>query len=580
MKTFGVTAKFISIVTVITIVILAVIASGMIMTTRSFQAEQGNAFLTVLAAEKEQEEELLRDSLEQKGNLLAGLIAKTASGMIYNFNYEDLDSIAEDTTLDSDIAFVQFKDSYGELITETDKPPGDLQIISRDIVLTDDGESQRLGTVKIGLDPTNINSAVEELDKRIQMIIQQSQGANKAATESMIYRISIMSLIGLGMMCAVIFFWFSRIIVKPLRKNMDFAEKIGEGDLSEILIVNSNDEMGQLATSMNTMVASLQNVSGIAQKIAEGNLTVEVQERSDKDDLMIALRTMTQRLSEVVSNVKFAAGNVASGSQAMSQGSMQMSSGAAEQSASAEEASSSIEEMASNIRRNADNAQQTEQIALKSAENAETGGHAVNETVDAMRQIVQKIDIIEEIARQTNLLALNAAIEAARAGEHGKGFAVVAAEVRKLAERSQVAAGEISELSASSVGVAEKAGELLTQIVPDIQRTAELVQEISAASREQDAGSEQINGAIQQLDRVIQQNAASAEEMASTSEELSSQSEQLQEMMSFFILDDQFNTPGGATHQSALPESFNHAEQQEAPPPLKLVQDDELALEL
>ncbi|WP_298434110.1 methyl-accepting chemotaxis protein, partial [Geobacter sp.] len=175
--------------------------------------------------------------------------------------------------------------------------------------------------------------------------------------------------------------------------------------------------------------------------------------------------------------------------------------------------------------------------AVKSAEDAKAGGKAVTETVHAMKEIAGKISIIEEIARQTNLLALNAAIEAARAGEHGKGFAVVAAEVRKLAERSQHAAGEISELSASSVQVAEAAGEMLARMVPDIQRTAELVQEISAACKEQDTGAEQINRAIQQLDQVIQQNASASEEMASTSEELASQAEQLQATIAFFRVD-------------------------------------------
>ncbi len=174
--------------------------------------------------------------------------------------------------------------------------------------------------------------------------------------------------------------------------------------------------------------------------------------------------------------------------------------------------------MVSNIKQNADNAQQTEKIALKAAHDAKEGGSAVTETVSAMKEIANKISIIEEIARQTNLLALNAAIEAARAGEHGKGFAVVASEVRKLAERSQVAAGEINRLSATSVQIAEKAGEMLTRIVPDIQKTAELVSEINAASAEQNTGAEQINKAIQQLDQVIQQNASVAEEMASTTE--------------------------------------------------------------
>jgi methyl-accepting chemotaxis protein len=214
-----------------------------------------------------------------------------------------------------------------------------------------------------------------------------------------------------------------------------------------------------------------------------------------------------------------------------------MSQGASEQAAAAEEASASMEQMTSNIRQNADNALQTEKIAVKSAAAAQEGGQAVVETVAAMKDIAKKISIIEEIARQTNLLALNAAIEAARAGEHGKGFAVVASEVRKLAERSQKAAAEISGLSASSVDVAEKAGHLLGLMVPDIQKTAELVQEINASSREQDLGAEQINKAIQQLDQVIQQNASASEEMASTSEELSSQAEQLQNAVAFFLID-------------------------------------------
>jgi methyl-accepting chemotaxis protein len=196
-----------------------------------------------------------------------------------------------------------------------------------------------------------------------------------------------------------------------------------------------------------------------------------------------------------------------------------------------------MEEMTSSIKQNSDNSSQTEKIAMKSATDAKEGGKAVTETVSAMKEIATKISIIEEIARQTNLLALNAAIEAARAGEHGKGFAVVASEVRKLAERSQAAAGEISTLSTRSVQVAEDAGAMLNKMVPDIQKTSELVQEISASSKEQDTGAEQISKAIQQLDSVIQQNASASEEMASTSEELSSQAEQLKDTISFFRID-------------------------------------------
>jgi methyl-accepting chemotaxis protein len=281
-------------------------------------------------------------------------------------------------------------------------------------------------------------------------------------------------------------------------------------------------------------------VEAVTKQIADGDLTLKMDLTINNEASVYAsMKNMVEKLKEIVANVQSASDNVASGSQELSASSEEMSQGATEQAAAAEEASSSMEQMAANIRQNADNAIQTEKIAIKSAQDAQGGGQAVSETVSAMKQIAEKINIIEEIARQTNLLALNAAIEAARAGEHGKGFAVVAAEVRKLAERSQGAAGEIGELSSKSVEIAVKAGEMLNRMVPDIQRTAELVQEISAASKEQDTGAEQVNQAIQQLDQVIQQNASASEEMASTSEELSSQAEQLQDNISFFKLEDQ-----------------------------------------
>ncbi|MFZ5764401.1 MAG: methyl-accepting chemotaxis protein [Thermodesulfobacteriota bacterium] len=322
-------------------------------------------------------------------------------------------------------------------------------------------------------------------------------------------------------------------------------ERFSLGDLEIDLDVAPADEdtraiadnFMKIGAAINQNVAALKGITENAKQVARGNLLVEVKKRSDKDELMESLAAMVAKLKEVVMEVQGAADNVAAGSQELSATAQHMSQGATEQAASAEEISSSMEEMAANIRQNTDNAMQTEKIAVKSATDAREGGKAVSETVGAMKQIATKISIIEEIARQTNLLALNAAIEAARAGEHGKGFAVVASEVRKLAERSQAAAGEISKLSTSSVAIAEQAGEMLNKMLPDIQRTAELVQEISAASREQDAGAEQINKAIQQLDQVIQQNAGAAEEMASTTEELSSQAEQLKGIIAFFALE-------------------------------------------
>ena len=323
-------------------------------------------------------------------------------------------------------------------------------------------------------------------------------------------------------------------IVNPLMVTADYVDKISKGDIPAKISDEYKGQYNIIKNNLNVLIDAMNEVTKLAQEIAEGNLMVNAKERSGQDELMRALAAMVAKLTEVVNEVKTAADNVASGSQEMNGSSQKMSQGATEQAASAEEVSSSMEQMVSNIKQNADNAQQTEKIALKAAQDAREGGKAVTETVQAMKEIATKISIIEEIARQTNLLALNAAIEAARAGEHGKGFAVVATEVRKLAERSQLAAGEINNLSGTSVEIAEKAGEMLTKIVPDIQKTAELVSEINAASNEQNAGAEQINKAIQQLDKVIQENAASTEEMASTCEELSSQGEQLQDTIGFF----------------------------------------------
>ncbi len=276
-------------------------------------------------------------------------------------------------------------------------------------------------------------------------------------------------------------------------------------------------------------------VSAIVRQVAGGDMTVKVETRpGDTDSMLVAIRTMIEKLSGIIVEVRSSAESLASASEEVSASATTLSQNTTEQAASVEQTSSSMEEISSTVAQNAENADVTDGIASKSAQDARDGGHAVTETVGAMRKIAEKISIIDDIAYQTNLLALNAAIEAARAGEHGKGFAVVAAEVRKLAERSQVAAQEISGLADNSVGQAEKAGKLLDDMVPSIGKTADLVKEIAAASREQRSGLEQINSAVVQLSQTTQANASASEQLSATAEELSAQAVQLQETMQFF----------------------------------------------
>jgi methyl-accepting chemotaxis protein len=390
---------------------------------------------------------------------------------------------------------------------------------------------------KMKLAVNNVGAVVQELHRELDRLIEasrQGQLSERGRTDK--FQGAYAEIVrGVNAMLEA--------VIGPLNVSADYVEKISKGDIPPLITDAYNGDFNVIKNNLNTLIRATNDITSAAEKIANGDLTVQIQARSAQDKLMYALSAMVGALTQTVSEIRTIAGEVAAASQSISTASVQVSKGASSQAAAAEEASSSMEEMVSNIKQNADNAQQTDKIANKSAKDAQESGKSVLEAVAAMKEIANKISIIEEIARQTNLLALNAAIEAARAGEHGKGFAVVAAEVRKLAERSQKAAGEINQLSSTTLRVSEKSGEMLDKLVPDIQRTAELVQEISAASKEQDTGSEQINKALQQLEQVIQQNASAAEEMASTTEELTGQSEQLVNALAFFQTGEEGETP-------------------------------------
>ena len=432
----------------------------------------------------------------------------------------------------------------------------------------------------------------EALDDNLELQAENNRDDAKAASEAYNASRNLMfTLGGIALVMGVgIAFWVTRSITLPLSIAMDVAQKIAAGDLTAKIEAASNDETGQLLTAMKVMqddltkiVAEIKNLVAsankgdfntkmnlngkagytkelsellnqlsdtvdtafedtiqVAQALEQGDLTRTVTRdyQGAFDQVKQSLNNTVAKLSQVISEVNGAATNIASASEEVSATAQSMSQATSEQAASVEETSASVEQMSASINQNTENAKVTDGMAAQASTEAVQGGEAVKETVNAMKSIAGKIGIIDDIAYQTNLLALNAAIEAARAGEHGRGFAVVAAEVRKLAERSQIAAQEIGELASSSVEMAESAGKLLDTIVPSIKKTSDLVQEITAASEEQSAGVSQINTAMDQLNQITQQNASSSEELAATSEEMSGQAAQLQDLMAFFTVTD------------------------------------------
>ncbi len=497
----------------------------------------------------------LAQTTEQRGNhATVALIYKIALELAQMQAHEKDMIQAED---DSDVVkfskAAEDNERHAQTLTgqlEASVPPADRQTmarfrdafqvyagIAREVRALGGQNSNKRAFTLMTTEGTNWRKQVEEPLERLvalnKELIEHDAAAGVAAYIGARNGMMVTMVLAVGI-SVVLATWISLSISRGLAKAAGLANHVAHGDLDQRADIGGNDEIRDLVDSLNTMTANLRATASVANEIAQGNLTVDAKRQSDRDMLGCALESMLDRLRAVVREAVTAAQQVASGSQQLSASSEQMAQGATEQASATEEASSAMEEMVSTIKQSADNASETEKIAGQSANDADISGQAVAKAVDAMKTIAEKIGIVQEIARQTDLLALNAAIEAARAGEHGRGFAVVASEVRKLAERSQSAAAEIMTLSAETVTISTQAGQMLTKLVPDIRRTAELVEEISIAAREQNTGADQINISLRQLDQVTQQNASAAEQMSATSEELAAQAEQLEKTMSFF----------------------------------------------
>ena len=430
----------------------------------------------------------MMDLLEKRGEILANTLSATVP---------DQDQVDEAKRADNAVAYIHWINPQGQaLVTTEGEAKGQ-------VLLRDDFERQ-MGTTKsmIPWRPVPNATALYEVATPIRFMKENVGviriGMSTQQVEAMARRnAGIIALVGfMGLVAGmIIYMMVARRIANPLREVVARTEEAAGGDLTVRVTVNRSDELGQMGQALNRMLETFH-------------------------DLMTQVHQATNEAAA-------AARGIAAGGE-------QMSAGAGMQASSIEETTSSLEEMSASISQNADSTRKMEAMALKGARDAEESGKAVMETVQAMKAIAEKVSIIEEIAYQTNLLALNAAIEAARAGEHGRGFAVVASEVRKLAERSQSAAKEIGSLTVSSVTLAERTGRALGELVPAIKTTAELVQEVAVASREQAAGVAQINRAVSQVDEVTQRNAAAAEELASTAVSLASQAESLRQMIGFF----------------------------------------------
>jgi len=553
----GIAGRFFTIIVLVIVIILTAMSGRLIFQTNKVMQSQSAELINAMEIEQQRSQEAYEANLQAKGELLAATIGHTASVLFLSNDFRAVNRIAKQIVQDRDIDRVEFYDAENILAAFDDHKnlidQEGLEVEDESSIIESDISHQgvSLGTVKLFLSKMAKNVELAKISSNITKQKVQALEKQQKASRALRFESIVLSLFGLLALSAIIFILFNKMIVRPLRRDMELAKAIGDqGDLSYRLQMETADELGQLGNALDNMADGLKARADLAEVIASGNLNIEVELASDKDVLGRALAKMVNNLNGLVTQVYDMTEMISSGAHQVSNSNQSLSQGATEQAASVEEMTSSMTEMGSQTTTNAENANQANQLANNVKTGAAKGNTRMQEMVAAMEEIsasgqnISKIiKVIDEIAFQTNLLALNAAVEAARAGKHGKGFAVVAEEVRNLAARSAKAAKETASLIEGSVEktvrgseIANQTAEAFDDIVDGIGKVSELVDQIAVASNQQAQGISQVNEGLSHVDVVAQQNTANAEESAATAEELTTYVAQLRDMLGQFTL--------------------------------------------